>query len=128
MLHYSNYKGLKAVDLNATFEGRPVYRSGRLEKMRRRIFDAVPQVDSSRAKYVTESYIETAGEPIPIRRAKALRNVLQNMDIRILDDELIVGEIGPRDRCAQIYPDYSIDWLIDELNGCPFRLEDRPRR
>ncbi|BDF58245.1 glycyl radical enzyme [Christensenellaceae bacterium] len=126
MLHYSNYKGLKAVDLNATFEGRPVYRSGRLEKMRRRIFDAIPQVDSSRAKYVTESYIETEGEPVPIRRAKALRNVLQNMDIRILDDELIVGEIGPRDRCAQIYPDYSIDWLIDELNGRPFRLEDRP--
>ncbi len=116
----------KGIDTGAVFEGRTVYRSMRLDTLRRRIFEAIPEIESSRARLVTQSYRETEGQPVVLRRAKALRNVLENLEIRILDKELIVGEIGPRDRCAQVYPDYAIDWFIEELNGKPYRFDERP--
>ncbi len=125
-MQYNDVKGTKPVDTGAVFEGRTVYRSARLDKLRSRIFEAVPQIESSRARLVTQSYMQTEGEPVVLRRAKALRNVLENLDIRILDGELIVGEIGTRDRCAQVYPDYAIDWFIEELDGKPYRFEKRP--
>ncbi len=49
------------------------FRSNRLDKLRTRVFETIPQIDSSRAKAVTESYKETEGQPISIRRAKALQ-------------------------------------------------------
>lgn len=126
MLHYGNLNAPDAVKAGAVFEGREIYRSARLDALRTRVFDAVPQIDSSRAKAVTESYRETEGEPVPIRRAKALRKTLESLPIRINEGELVVGEIAPYDRCAQVYPDYGIDWFIEELDGKPFRFEDRP--
>lgn len=125
MLHYGRKDG-DGVKAGAVFEGREIYRSTRLEKLRARVFEATPQIDSSRARAVTESYQETEGLPVPIRRAKALRRTLETLPIRINEGELVVGEIAPYDRCAQVYPDYGIDWFIEELDGKPFRFEDRP--
>ena len=127
MLHYGRKDGDgDGVKAGAVFEGREIYRSTRLEKLRARVFEATPQIDSSRARAVTESYQETEGLPVPIRRAKALRRTLETLPIRINEGELVVGEIAPYDRCAQVYPDYGIDWFIEELDGKPFRFEDRP--
>lgn len=126
MLHYGKGKDGDAIRVDAVFEGREVFRSVRLDRLRNRVFEATPQIDSSRAKAVTESYQETEGQPVPIRRAKALRKTLETLPIRINDGELVVGEIAPYDRCAQVYPDYGIDWFIEELDGKPFRFEDRP--
>ena len=126
MVHYWNEKSENLVMVNAVFEHRKIFRSNRLDKLRTRVFETIPQIDSSRAKAVTESYKETEGQPISIRRAKALQKTLEKLPIRINEGELIVGEIGPYDRCAQVYPDYGIDWFIEELNGNPFRFENRP--
>ena len=42
-----------------------------------------------RARLVTESYKETDGQPMVIRRAKALKKILENMTIFIQDNEQI---------------------------------------
>jgi pyruvate formate-lyase/glycerol dehydratase family glycyl radical enzyme len=52
------------------------------------------KVDLQRSRLLTESYKQTEGEPITIRRAKALRHILANMDIYIQDWELIVGNFA----------------------------------
>jgi len=44
-----------------------------------------------RTRYYTESWKETEGRPLSIRKAKAIANYLDNMQIFIRSDELIVG-------------------------------------
>jgi len=49
------------------------------------------KIGLERARLLTESYKTTEGEPMIIRRAKALEHILQNMTIYIQDHECIVG-------------------------------------
>ena len=44
----------------------------RIKRLKKAFVAAVPEVESERAVLVTESYRETEGMPILIRRAKAL--------------------------------------------------------
>jgi benzylsuccinate synthase len=48
-------------------------------------------VSIERSKHYTESWKETEGEPISIRRAKALAHHLDNMRMSIRPDEFIIG-------------------------------------
>jgi formate C-acetyltransferase len=52
---------------------------------------------------VTQSYKETEGEPVIIRRAKGLKNVLENMTINIYKDELIVGNQASNRRFGHFF-------------------------
>lgn len=49
------------------------------------------KLDIQRSRLLTESYRETEGQPMVIRRAKGLEKVLDNMDIYIQEWERIVG-------------------------------------
>ena len=49
------------------------------------------KLDLQRSRLLTESYKETEGEPMVLRRAKALHKILSRMDIYIQDWERIVG-------------------------------------
>jgi len=49
------------------------------------------RLDLQRSRLLTESYRETDGEPMAIRRARALERILGHMDIYIQDWERIVG-------------------------------------
>ncbi|MEW6616030.1 MAG: pyruvate formate lyase family protein [Thermodesulfobacteriota bacterium] len=49
------------------------------------------KLDLQRSRLLTESYKETDGEPMVIRRAKALENILTKMNIYIQEWERIVG-------------------------------------
>jgi len=100
--------------------------NSRIESLRSRYFDTVPEVCPERARYFTRSMKKTEGEDISLRRAKALADVLDNMSIFIADGELIVGNQASKPRSAPIYPEYSIDWIINEFNGNPYPLDDRP--
>jgi pyruvate formate-lyase/glycerol dehydratase family glycyl radical enzyme len=53
------------------------------------------RLDLQRSRLLTESYRETDGEPMVIRRARALEKILGNMDIYIQDWERIVGNNVP---------------------------------
>ncbi len=52
-------------------------------------------LDIQRSRLLTESYRETEGQPMTIRRAKALERILSKMDIYIQDWERIVGNNVP---------------------------------
>jgi pyruvate formate-lyase/glycerol dehydratase family glycyl radical enzyme len=53
------------------------------------------KLDLQRSRLLTESYKETEGEPMVIRRAKALERILTRMDLYIQDWERIVGNNVP---------------------------------
>jgi pyruvate formate-lyase/glycerol dehydratase family glycyl radical enzyme len=63
----------------------------RVKRLKQRRDQAVPHVCSERSRLATESWKETEGEPLDIRRAKLFSRVLKGLTIVIRDDELIVG-------------------------------------
>ncbi|HHW01299.1 MAG TPA: glycyl radical protein [Thermoanaerobacterales bacterium] len=97
----------------------------RIEKVRNDLMGQIPQICPERALLITESYKETEGMPMVIRRARALDKILSHMSIYIEDDQLIVGNQAKVGRAAPIFPEYSIDWVIDELDTFDKRPGDR---
>lgn len=99
----------------------------RIESLKKQLTSGLPEFCVERAVLVTESYKQTEGEPVAIRRAKALEHVLSNMTVGISDNELIVGNyveaVGRRG--VLILPEYSCQWLEDELDTMAERAVDR---
>jgi len=78
------------------------------------------EIDPERAVIITESYKETENEPIHMRRAKALYKILSEKTIYIKPDELIVGNLAFKPLSSMIYPEYSYEWIMDEMENHPF--------
>ena len=53
--------------------------------------DAVEHIACERSRIVTDSWRETEGEPLDIRRAKLFKAVMEKNPVIIRDGELIVG-------------------------------------
>jgi pyruvate formate-lyase/glycerol dehydratase family glycyl radical enzyme len=83
--------------------------------------------DAQRALIFTECYEKYAMYPQNIKCALTLREVFQRVDIHIWPEELIVGELAAPPNSAPVYPEFSIDWLVDEFNNRPMenRKNDR---
>jgi len=90
-------------------------RSKRIEELRERIISYPHSVSSERARIITDSYKETEGLPIVIRRAKAFEKILNKMKIEIRRGELIVGNFSDKLLAVPIFPEFSIDWVEQEL-------------
>ena len=99
-------------------------KSERIEKLKDWLFREMPQIEADRAVLLTESYMQTEGEPIVIRRAKAFVNILENIPITIRPYELVVGSATKRPRSCQVFPEFSYSWLEDEFDTVATRSAD----
>ena len=63
----------------------------RIRLIKDRVVNTRPEMDLENAKIMTESFKETAGEPLCIRKAKAFRRQCREKTVKIWDQELIVG-------------------------------------
>ena len=97
----------------------------RINSLRDRSLDAVQEVCIDRARYLTKTYQHNLADPMTILRAKALKNVLEKMTIRIDSGELIVGNQAGKLRAAPIFPEYTVDWIIEEIDELAQRPGDR---
>jgi len=99
----------------------------RINRMLRRNKETDTTADANRALIVTECFKKYAMYPQNIKWAHALREVCERVPINIWQDELIVGELAAPPNSAPIYPEFSIDWLCQELVDNPFenRCNDR---
>ena len=79
---------------------------------------------AERAEIITRSFQETEGEPIVIRRAKAFADILKEMTIYIQNDSLIIGNQACRNFAAPVFPEYSYDWVIEEMDEFAHRSGD----
>jgi len=98
--------------------------TARVERVKERFVGQTPAICPERAKLITESYKETAALPIHLRRAKAFERILTGMSIFIEDDELIVGNQCSKPRSTPIFPEFSCQWLEDELDRLAKREAD----
>ncbi len=97
----------------------------RTEKIKRRLLDTVPAVCTERARLTTESYKAHEAEQVILKRAYMVDTVLRNMHIYIDPDALLVGNQASSDRAAPIFPEYAMDWVINELDAFDQRDGDR---
>lgn len=106
------------------FQTSDIPKSPRITRLVDHLYEKMPVIESARARLITESYMETEGEPIITRRAKAFAHILRNIPIIIRDEELIVGSTTIAPRGCQTYPEYSFQWLEDELDTVETRSAD----
>jgi len=86
----------------------------RVERLRRRSFEATPTLSTERAEIVTRFYRENEGRyPVPVLRALAFRELCERKTIWIGEDELIVGERGPAPKAVPTYPELTCHSVED---------------
>ena len=106
------------------FQTSDIPKTERIQRLVDHLYEHMPVIESARAKLLTESYKATENEPIITRRAKAFAHILRHIPIIIRDDELIVGSSTLAPRGCQIYPEFSYQWLEDELDTVETRSAD----
>ena len=106
------------------FQTSDIPKTERIQRLVDHLYEHMPVIESARAKLLTESYKATENEPIITRRAKAFAHILRHIPIIIRDDELIVGSSTLAPRGCQTYPEFSYQWLEDELDTVETRSAD----
>jgi len=81
-----------------------------------------------RARFLTESFKQTEGEPMVMRKAKALDRVLKNMTIYIDEGQLIAGNYASTPWSLTSYPEMSFGWINKAVNNGYKALLDDPGR
>lgn len=84
-------------------------KDSRIQRIYNSFKSARSVVDIQRARYFTESFKATEGQPLVLRWAKALHHIAEHINIYIDDNQLIVGRGGQEGKYGLIYP---------ELDGC----------
>ena len=112
---------------------KPVYMD-RIARLKNRVLNTRPSMDLENAKFLTESFQQTAGQPLAVRKAKAFREQCRKKSVPIWDDELIVGCSGSRIRGGILCVDVCWSILDKELDTIsnrpfdPFFLDDEGRK
>lgn len=106
------------------YEIRDIEKTERIDRLIAGLFEKMPEIESARAKLITESYKSTEMEPVIMRRAKAFAHILNNIPIVIRDEELIVGSTTVAPRGCQTYPEFSYEWLEGEFDTVAVRSAD----
>lgn len=96
----------------------------RIDRLRNKMQNRKASICSQRALLYTESFKESENDAYIIRKAKAYAHTLKHMDIYIEEDSLIFGNMASSNFAAPIYPEYSIDWVVDELDEFDKRTGD----
>ena len=106
------------------FNTTDIPKSARITRLVDHLYEKMPVIESARAKLITESYQATEGKPMITRRAEAFAHILRHIPIIIRDEELIVGSSTIAPRGCQTYPEFSYQWLEDELDTVETRSAD----
>jgi pyruvate formate-lyase/glycerol dehydratase family glycyl radical enzyme len=96
----------------------------RIDRLRKIMLDTKASLCSQRALLYTESFKQTENEPYILRKAKAFAHTLDHMSIFIEADSLIFGNMASKNFAAPVFPEYSMDWLVDEIDTFSLRKGD----
>lgn len=90
--------------------------TSRMNDFREQVLEEKPYIDAQRALLATESYKENKNQPAVIKRALMLKNILEKMSIYIEDETLIVGNQASSNKDAPIFPEYTMEFVMNELD------------
>ena len=110
------------------------FTTDRIKRLYDRLQSDRNYIDIERAKYFTESFKETEGEPINVRFAKALLHTAQNITVRIEDDQLLAGQVGGPERYGILYPELDglffsdLKRVLSDRQEATFNLREEDRK
>ena len=88
----------------------------RMQLFREEVLDEKPFIDAERAVLATEAYKANLNQPRVMVRALMLKNILEKMSIYIEDKTLIVGNQATKNCNAPVFPEYTLKFVLDELD------------
>ena len=97
----------------------------RITELRDAFLKAVRAADTERAVLVTESCRMNEDKSEPMKKALALRHVLEHMTIAIHENELIVGCHTQKVRSTPLFPEYAAGWISRQMDDFATRPGDR---
>lgn len=106
------------------FNTTDIPKSSRITRLVDNLYAKMPVIESARARLLTESYQATEGQPVITRRAEAFAHILRHIPIIIREEELVVGSSTLSPRGCQTFPEFSYQWLEDELDTVETRSAD----
>lgn len=80
-----------------------------LNRIQDRLFSADDTVSLERATLITEAWQRHAHEPPPVRRALALRHLLERMTIDVHSNPVFAGNTSPAPRAWMLVPEHSLN-------------------
>ncbi|MBI2907619.1 MAG: hypothetical protein HYX92_08200 [Chloroflexi bacterium] len=77
----------------------------------------VARLSLHRARLLTESYKETEGQPMVIRRAKAFARVVRGIPLYLMDEDLLAGAFAAKPMSPEQFPEYDVTWVSEAFNN-----------
>ena len=88
----------------------------RMAAFREEVLEEKPYIDAERAVLATQAYKENQNQPRVMVRALMLQKTLENMSIYIEDKSLIAGNQATKNKNAPIFPEYTMEFVMNELD------------
>ena len=88
----------------------------RMQAFRNEVLDEKPYVDAERAVLATEAYKAHQNQPRVMMRALMVEKILNEMTIYIEDKTLLCGNQATKNANAPVFPEYTLQFVIDELD------------
>lgn len=88
----------------------------RMSAFREEVLDEKPYIDAERALLATQAYKENQNQPRVMVRALMLKKILEDMTIYIEDKSLIAGNQATKNANAPIFPEYTMEFILNELD------------
>lgn len=109
-----------------------ISRKDRIAFLRKELFQApgdpcIGDISLERVRIYTKSCQENPGLPAELQRAKGLAKVLDEIPIYILDGDLIAGNAISRPRAVEVFPEFGVDWILEEIDTFETREADKYR-
>jgi formate C-acetyltransferase len=98
--------------------------SARINSLRRKTLDAERYLSVEQALIITDSYRKNSGKSTAVKRALALADSLEKLEISIDPEELIVGNRSSGIRAGIVFPEAGIGWVKTELDTIAKRKQD----
>ncbi|MEG0506968.1 MAG: formate C-acetyltransferase/glycerol dehydratase family glycyl radical enzyme [Longicatena sp.] len=99
--------------------------STRTAQIKASLFEHPRIISLERAILYTESFQQSAGKHIQIRRALALAHILEHHKLVLDDQDLLVGNRSEFARSGIVSPEMSPYWILDELDEFETRPQDK---
>lgn len=106
----------------------------RMKEFREQVLDKKPYIDAQRAVLATETYKANQHQPAVMKRALMLKNILEKMSIYIENQTMIVGNQASSNKDAPIFPEYTLEFVMNELDtfekrdGDVFYITDKTKQ
>ncbi|RJP20708.1 MAG: hypothetical protein C4520_11165 [Candidatus Abyssobacteria bacterium SURF_5] len=83
-------------------------------RRREAFFNTQFSICIERARYYTQSFRETEGEPQILRLAKAFRHYLENVTVVLNENDLFAGYAGGKMLCSEVFPELCSSYLDED--------------